>query len=252
MKNSLMYLIITLLVVGASGTLIAEQDNPYGIEWDAAAVASMSKVDRMAYQKQYKRAVEAAALAAGTEFVVPDVNRSVVPKVRVPGSSITYHSGSLSASPVSSFCVGNRFDTALGTMGGLAPVEMSGSITGVTANLATASGNAFVSFYDQLNGTTANQIDSFSTGPFVTGLNTITFATARNYVGTSFLGGIWNFGADVVNVATGTVLGQGFHGMSINDGNPGNGYNAYTMTNGAFGVGGNVSTPVELMNFEIE
>ena len=248
----------TWLAVGLSlllvpGLIMAEETNPYGVEWDAEAVKAMSKEDRLAYQRQYKAALEAAARAAGE---VPGPRGTAAagrtaPVPDIPGTSITYHSGTLSGSAVSSFSVGNQFDTALTTMGGLGPVEMSGSITMVTVDMASVSGNAFVSFFDQLAGATANVITSISTGPMVAGPNTITLGTPINYVGSSFLAGVWNFGADVVNVATGTVGGQAFHGMSIND-VAGDQFNAYTMTNGTVSVGGNVATPVELMSFEID
>ena len=255
MKKTPLFLLVAIALVLAAGSLWAQETNRFGVEWDAEAVQAMSKTERLAYQRQYKDALEAAARQAGA---IPSQPKSTQPSgrtapvPRVPGSSITYHSGTLSAATGSSVSVGNRFDTALTTMGALGPVEMSGSITMVTVDMAAVSGNAFISVFDQLAGTTANQITSMST-PMVTGLNSITLPAALNYVGSSFLAGVWNFtgGGDTVNVATGTAGGQGFHGMSINDGNPGNGFNAFTMTNGTVGVGGNVATPVELMGFEI-
>lgn len=253
MTKKLTWMVLMVGLVMMAGVMLAE-GNTFGVEWDEEAVKSMSRAERLAYQKEYKAALEAAALKAGLEPKAHQPSgRTATTQTLVPGTSITYHSGTLSPATTTSVCVGNRFDTALTVMGGIGPVEMSGSITMVTADLAAASGNVFVSVYDQLAGTTANQITSMAT-PMVTGFNSITLPTALNYVGTSFLAGVWNFtgGGDTINVATGTVSGQGFHGMSINDGNPGNGFNAFTMTNGAFGVAGNVATPVELMSFSID
>lgn len=258
MAKKLMWTALLVGLMAAAGVMLAEE-NSFGIPWDAEAVAAMSNAERLAYQKEYKAALEAAAAEAG---IVPGQRRARQPSGRVatppsslvPMSMISYHSGTLSPSTGSSVAVGNRFDTALTTMGALGPVEMSGSITMFTADMAAVGGGAaFVSVYDQLSGTMANQVTSMST-PMVTGLNNITLPTALNYVGTSFLAGVWNFtaGTDTINVATGTVSGQGFHGMSINDGNPGNSFNAFTMTNGTVAVQGNVATPVELMSFSID
>lgn len=254
MTKKLTWMMLVLGLVLMAGVMLAEEKNRFGVEWDDEAVKAMSKAERLAYQKEYKAALEEAARKAGvTPKARQSSGRTAPQPVLVPGTSITYHSGALSAATATSVAVGNRFDTALTGMGGLGPVEMSGSITMISADLAAASGNVFVSVYDQLAGTTANQVTSMST-PMVTGFNNITLPTALNYVGTSFLAGVWNFtgGGDTVNVATGTVGGQGFHGMSINDGNPGNGFNAFTMTNGAVGVSGDVATPVELMSFSID
>ncbi len=253
MTKKLTWMVMMTGLAMLASVMLAD-DNAFGVEWDAEAVKTMSRTERLAYQKEYKAALEAAALKAGLQPKAHQPSgRTAATQTLNPDTSITYHSGTLSPATTTSVSVGNRFDTALTVMGALGPVEMSGSITMVTADLAAASGNVFVSVYDQLSGTTANQVTSRST-PMVTGFNSITLPTALNYVGTSFLAGVWNFtgAGDTVNVATGTVGGQGFHGMSINDGNPGNGFNAFTMTNGAVGVGGNVATPVELMSFSID
>ncbi|MDA8018656.1 MAG: hypothetical protein MPN21_14540 [Thermoanaerobaculia bacterium] len=253
--KKVMSCVVALSLVLTAGVLLANEQNQLGVEWDAEAVSKMTRDERLAYQRQYKAALEEAARQAGA---IPAPSADRVEPVRskggmdkVPGTMITYHSGALSPSAVSSFSVGNHFDTALTTMGGLGAVEMSGSITMATIDMASVSGNVFFSVFDQVSGTMANVITSVSTGPLAVGSNTVTFGTPINYVGSSFLAGVWNFGADVVNVATGTVGGQGFHGMSIND-IAGTAFATYTMTNAAVGVGGNVATPVELMSFDIE
>ena len=110
-----------------------------------------------------------------------------------------------------------------------------------------------MSFFDQLAGTAANPITSVST-PLVTGSNTVTLAPPVTYVGSSFLVGIWNFtgAGDTVNLATGTVGGQGFHGMEIND-IVATGFTTISNMNGAVAVSGpDLSTPVELKSFSID
>ncbi len=248
--------ILAAIAITATAGAVTAQDNRFGVEWDSAAVASMSREDRMAYQRQYKAALEQAAREAGaiprlnkakSEGRVVQANRAN----RLPGTSIAYHSGALTPATTNSFAFGNQFDTALTTMGGLGPVEMSGSITMVSFNMQSVGGTAvFVSIYDQLVGATANFISSMSF-PASAGTNTVTYTTPINYVGSSFLAGAWNFNTDVVNLATGTTGGQGFHGMSIND-IVATGFNAFTMTNGTVDVSGNVATPVELMSFSID
>ena len=200
------------------------------------------KTAQRAYNRAYKDMAEAGLLVK----LSADGSNKASTQNRVPMTSISYHSGALTPATQSSVAVGNRFNT-----GGLNPIEVSGSITMFTADLASADGNVFYSFYDQLAGTTANQITSMSV-PMTTGINTVTLATALNYVGNEFLGGIWNFGGDVVNLAAGTTGGQGFHGMEINDGSTGSGFATIANMNGAFGVSGNLTTPVELMNFSID
>lgn len=233
-------------------------------ELDLEAMKTMTKEQRLAHQKAYKQQLEDIARAEGWapqaargEF--KPAERQPAAKVgdakRVPGSSITYHSGTVGASGVaSSLMFGNQYDTALRTDGtmcptGCGPVEASGSITMATFSLVGAAANVFFSVYDQVNGTTANQVTSASI-PGTVGNNTTT--VALNYVGSSFLAGIWQFGGDSLAAATGTVAGQGFHGVSINDGATGMSFMTISNLNGAMTISGNVATPVELMTFSVE
>ncbi len=235
-------------------------------ELDLAAMKTMTKEQRLAHQKAYKQQLEDIARAEGWTPQPRDTNfkpadPQPAPKAdgakRVPGSSISYHSGTIGANGVADgVMVGNQFDTALRTDGtmcptGCGPVEASGSITMATFSLQGASGNVFFSAYDQLAGTTANQITSASI-PAAVGNNTHTFATALNYVGSSFLAGIWQFGGDSVGLATGTVAGQGFHAISINDGGVGMTFMTLGNANATMTISGNVATPVELMTFSVE
>lgn len=170
--------------------------------------------------------------------------------------TIIYDNGVANVLPtVSSHMYGNRFDTALTTGGTMVgPVQATGSVTMVSFYMVSVSApNVFVSIADQLNtgaGTAMNIISN--TYPAVTGFNTATLSPAVNYVGSSFLAGVWYFGADVPGLGTATVNGQGIHGVHIND-NPStlNSYTPSTTFNAIFGATGNLLTPVELMSFSI-
>ncbi len=246
------------------GAFTATAETTAKPELDFEAMKAMTKEQRLAYQKAYKQQLEDIARAEGwtpqtTRGEFKPADRQPAAKVgdtkRVPGSSITYHSGTVGTSGVaSSLMFGNQYDTALRTDGtmcpsGCGPVEASGSITMATFSLVGASGNVFYSIYDQVNGTTANQITSVSI-PAAVGNNT--HSATFNYVGSSFLAGIWQFGGDSLAAATGTVAGQGFHGISINDGMTGMSFMTISNLNGAMTISGNVATPVELMTFSVE
>ena len=258
MAKELIRLVGLVCLIGASGLSMAEE-NRFGVEWDAAAVQAMSREERLAYQQQYKLALEEAARRAGAIPAEPKSRRSTgqtQQAVDNPGTSITYHSGALFSATQNGVAVGNQFDSALtqipgmGTM--IGPVTMSGSVTMVTVDMAAVGGGmAFVSLFDQLSGTSANLLLA-SNVPMVAGVNVITLAPPVSYVGSSFLAGVWNWttGTNTLNLATGSVGLQGFHGMSIND-IPPTGFMTLGATNAAVSVGGDVVVPVELMSFEI-
>ncbi len=254
MAKKLIGLAIALCLVATAGVMLAEDEKPSVERLDPETLKSMSKEERQVYKRQYRAARRAArnpgAPPAPPRAIQPGDRTRQEPRLRIPGTAISYHSGTLSATTASGVVTGNRFDTALTVMGGLGAVEMSGSITMLTFDMATVS-STYVSFFDQLSGTMANWITSLSV-PMVTGSNVVTLTTAVNYVGSSFLAGVWvnTTSSTAVNVATGTVGGQGFHGMVINSN--GAGFSALTMTNAAFAVQGNVATPVELMSFTLE
>ncbi|MEL6545672.1 MAG: hypothetical protein AAFQ82_13655, partial [Myxococcota bacterium] len=158
--------------------------------------------------------------------------------------------------------LGNRFDTALNSAGtALAPIEESGSITMVTFNMInTFFGSAVWSLYTNQQGTMAVQVTSMARPGVMTGLNTLAVSaptTANAYMSGTFLAGIWQFDPSMTGLAldTGTTAGQGFHGISLNDG-----ANASMITdvstagmgvNAIFRVSGNVA-PVELMSFTVK
>ncbi len=240
-----------------AGLVVAEGDGTYGIgEWDPSAVKGKSVAERQAMQQAYKARLEEAARNAGWEpgerspFL--SAGRQVQPETEKILGQAKYHSGALGTCCQNSFCVGNRFDTANGF-----PMMRSGSITMATFDMiSVGGGGAFLSLFDQLNtgAGTANFVDSVVKTGLVTGLNTVTLpggGTINTYVGRTFLMGVWQFDTDVPAVATGTLFGQGYHGMSIND-ILGTGYTSLGTLNAAFSIFSDVLTPVELLNFEVD
>ena len=227
---------------------------------------NLTKEERRAYNRAYKAAVEARLRELGLTKTQPASQKVVTERrenndktiaKRVPGTSITYHSGALSAGGTTSQMLGNQFNSALNQPGtGIFPIEASGSVTMATFDMiAVAGGAAFFSMYHQLMGTTAPQITSVLHSGLAAGLNTITInpvSTSNAYTGGTFLAGIWRIAGDTPAIATGTVMGQGFHAIDINDGMPGNMFAVIPNMNAAFAVTGNLTTPVELMNFKVE
>ncbi len=167
--------------------------------------------------------------------------------------TIQYDNGIVNVAPTTtSRCWGNRFDTHAGGAT-LFPVQASGSITMASVYMVSASGGVFISIADQLNtgAGTAMNVTSFSTAGMVPGWNVQTFGPI-NYVGSSFLAGIWYFGGDVVGLGTGTNAGQGIHGMDINDSSGTlTGYTPSTTFNALFRPTGDLLTPLELLSCEI-
>jgi hypothetical protein len=161
--------------------------------------------------------------------------------------TIQYDNGVLTAIPgVTSLCYGNRFNTAAGN-----PLTASGTITQLSWFMTSGAGtdSVFISYFDQLAGTAANVITSVSVpAPNPGGFNTR--ATAVNYVGNTFLAGVWYVANDAVGLGTGTTGGQGDHAMVIND-IVGTGYQSLAGFNGLVRASGNVIIPVELTGFEI-
>ncbi len=243
------------------------------IQIDHEAMKSMTREERRAAMQAYKTAREDEARRAGavpsskksvTKLETP---RKVVEKagVRLPGSNITYDTGTVfGGAGVASQMLGNRFDSALNPAGTSCcfPVETSGSITMITFDMvATFFGSAVWSLYSDIMGNTAVQVTSMARPGIMTGLNTLSVmspTTANAYMNGTFLAGIWQFSPAMTGLAidTGSTGGQGFHGISLNDGAVGTGLTTVTTggmgVNAVFRVSGDVATPVELMSFEIE
>lgn len=188
------------------------------------------------------------------------VNSKAQSSHRIPGTSIQYDSGNVSGTGgVASQMIGNRFDSALNPPGTMCcfPVEATGTITMATFNMVNTFFNSVVfSLYSNVMGTTAVQVTSMAFAGRNTGLNTLTFGTGTMgaYANGSFLAGIWQFDPTMTGLAldTGTTGGQGFHGVSNNDGAMATMITDLTMNNAVFRIQGNVATPVELIDFTIE
>ena len=219
--------------------------------------ANPDKMAQRKYNRAFKKVTEAGLMPQLTKLNNISSKSNGSPS-KIAGTNITYDDGSSfpGFTAINSKTIGNRFDSALNPAGtSIEPVEASGSITMATFIMQAADGNVFFSVFDNINGTTANLVTSLVI-PGTTSANTHTFASAVNYTGGPFIAGVWNFNTDNIAAGTGTLGGQGFHGVSIND-ISGTAYNA-TLTSGGMGlnalvrVSGNVATPVELLNFEIE
>ena len=165
---------------------------------------------------------------------------------------IRYDNGVSNALPtVSSHMYGNRFNTVSGMA-----LPTGGTLTMASFYLNSIGGAAaFVSVADQLNtgaGTAMNIISNNYAGLMAPGFNVVTFAPPLNFVGNSFLAGVWYFGSDVPGLGTGTTMGQGFHGMHMNDGGTTlTGFVPLTNQNALFRVNGS-GLPVELLHFKVE
>jgi len=252
------------------------------LEADRESIYSMSRSERHAYisallqapTREERRAAKYALQQVRGEWGITDqgdkpVRRSTTrgeTAALVGGTSITYDTGTVTGTAgVDMQMLGNRFDSALNPAGTACcfPVETTGSITMVTFDLVNTFFSAgIVSIYSNVMGTTAVQVTSRSK-TVGTGLNTLTIGsgtTANAYMNGTFLAGIWQgtLGSTALAVDTGTVGGQGFHAISLNDGTTGIGSMLTTVTSGGMGlyavfrVQGDVATPVELMGFTIE
>lgn len=161
--------------------------------------------------------------------------------------TIIYDDGIVTAVPaVSSFCYGNQFDSASGV------AVKSFSVTNISAFILTGAGsdNVFVSvFGGPGTGTTAPVLGSPSL-PLTAGSGAFNNFSLGPYAGGgSFLAGIWYIGGDTVGLGSGTVNGQGHHGMLIND-IVGTGFATLGPINALVGAS-TAFIPVELMDFTV-
>ncbi len=161
--------------------------------------------------------------------------------------AVVYDDGIVTAVPDSGstgFCVGNQFNTAYGAR------IRTYSVTMLTFFIATGAGTdgVFVSLYGAVSGTMAPFIEDILI-PTVNsgGFNTVTIGP---YGGAgSFLAGVWYVADDTVGLGSGTVGGQGHHGMVIND-IDGTGFATLPGLN-ALVRAKYVVIPVELMDFTV-
>lgn len=268
MENATVKCLISVVLLGLCLPLLAQQNVPSMEEWRAPLhtkkLADMTKEELVAY----KAAVEAKARELGIfsqtrhQSTITPEKRAAMTKMpkRIPGTSIAYDTGVVTGTGgIASQMIGNRFDSALNPAGTLCcfPVEATGTITMVTFNMVNTFFNSAVfSIYSDVMGATAMQVTSMAIGGIATGVVTHTLGTATMgaYQNGAFLAGIWQFDPTMtgLGVGTSTTGGQGFHAISLNDGAVGTNLMTLTSLNAVFRVQGNVATPVELMNFEVE
>ena len=257
------------------------------LEADRERLYAMSREERHAYIRQYfeapatreeRRAAKAALELFRSEGEPPeDSSRQPLAGARdlekptrgsvatkVAGTSIQYDTGTVfGIAGVASQMLGNRFDSAVDSIGMCCvPVETTGTVTMATFDMInTFFGSAVFSIYSNIMGTAADQVTSMALPGIMTGLNTLTIGgmgTANVYMNGTFLAGIWQFDPTMTGLAidTGSTGGQGFHGISLNDGAMGSMLTTVTTggmgVNAIFRVQGNVVTPVELMDFTLE
>lgn len=269
-------LIATLLCCGTATAQEFSEQLLQKVESDYTAMMPMTRDERRAYwdaevnalsrdeRLQYQRAYKSLAPTFPTMPAATGESGTSPSSTRVPGTGITYDNGVALGTTVvqSSFAFANLFDSGVDAVGGgaaIEPVETTGSITQVEFSILTGTDNVFFSVFSNIVGTAASVVTSANI-PSTTGLNTFTPAPAIAYANGPFIAGVWFIAGDTLQGSTGTVNGQGFHGVSIND-IVGTGLNTMVTTGGGsrvnaiFRVSGNVlqqTVPVELMDFTIE
>jgi hypothetical protein len=149
--------------------------------------------------------------------------------------------------------IANRFNTAVGV-----PLR-SGNLTAFEFFPGAVSGNAVISVVGPPVGTAATQIASIQGVPALPNqFNTFNVSPAVG-VPNDFMAGLYvgSFGGtDEVGLRAASNAGQGFHAMQMefNGAGPGqiNTVVALPGQNVMFRSTGNILTPVELMNFQLE
>jgi hypothetical protein len=165
--------------------------------------------------------------------------------------TIIYDNGVVTATPsISSYMFGNQFNTRNGN-----PVLATGTVTQMSFFILTGAGgdNVFISLYGPPSGTVAPFIDDQSV-PLNNGsgsFNTAPFGPPNMYSGGSFLAGVWYVAGDTVGLGSGTVNGQGHHGIAIND-IVGTDFQTVPGLNAIVGATGEIIVPVELMGFSVD
>ncbi len=223
---------------------------------------ALPKAERLAYNRALKQQIESTHIQTSQpESPTRRVPRTEPTSAGKSGgvtsaaatSTIQYDTGVFTASPtITSFCYGNQFNTNNG-------VQLDqASVTALSAFIATGAGtdNVFISVFGPVSGTTAPVLGSVS-APLNNGdgaFNTLSFGTPHVISGDgaqSFLAGVWYIAGDTVGLDSGTVGGQGHHGMIIND-IVGTGFatlpgqNAIVRAKGSFNAVG----PPELIEFK--
>ncbi len=162
--------------------------------------------------------------------------------------TIVYDDGIVTAVPNAagaSLTFGNQFNSASGD-----PVT-NFTVTQLSFYIMPPAGtdNVFVTVFGPVSGTTAPVLQSISV-PLNNGPGAFNTAAVGPVTGSgSFLAGVWYTGGDTPALGTGTVGGQGHHGMVIND-IVGTGFTQLTTLNGLVGAT-TLKIPVELMDFKV-
>ncbi len=239
------------------------------LEAMAESIEAMSPAEARAYKRSFRELRQQRHETERYATTSRLMNAPTAParaRAKIPGTSIQYDDGTGGTfiTPVSADrAVGNRFDSALGgsaTMACCFPVPSSGTISRVTFDMAlTFTSSLFFSLYSDLTQSPVPKVSSVSVAGG-TGLNTQTFMPPLTYQNGSFVGAVYQFNtmSTRVNVDTGTLSGQGFHAVTINDnttmggGNFGTGLMDIADRNAVVRVNGDVTTPVELMNFKVD
>jgi hypothetical protein len=265
MRREWIAAILALMLIGTAFSASAQE-------------GKMTREDYLALPYQEQEAARAAEKARQARIKAnpPRARAQGAPGGPMPPGVIVYDTGTFSAIPTlpvagasfADFAIGNRFNTANGnpvalplTVNSLAfwPALIDGDSTGT--------GVAFISIFGAANtgAGTADWIDDQSKANLAPGTwNTRSFTGGVGvFTGTgaaSFQAGVWNPGdasttttvpcaTDCVGIDTGTVNGQGFHGMMVQDIN-GLSWQQFDWNALVRPIGTNV--PVELMDFKVE
>ncbi len=188
----------------------------------------------------------------GPQTITGPMTRQLATPVTAPAHhtegtfTVTYDDGVVTAAPtVSSFCYGNQFNTISGG------TINTHSITAVEwfAVSGVGTDNFFVSIFGPVAGTSASLYGSPSV-PLNNGSGAFNTAIVGPYTGMgSFLAGAWYIAGDTVGLGSGTVGGQGHHGMMIND-IVGTGFATLPSMNALVRARTN-PLPVELLGFSV-
>lgn len=277
MRKTVLLLILTLLAVGALSTMAEGPRSSQSVtgvhagrDITPTSFASMSKAERQAAAQALKDA-DTANAGPGFQGTLKTGTRHQAPVAKTAAISITYDTGTFAGvgtiPPVTdNFSFGNNFDTVNG--GAIGGGKTQVTITQLTAfiaivdNSTTGTGGAFATIFGPLSGTAAPSLTSANLTGLQAGMfNTLPIGTTITGTNVAFMAGVWNAtagdgsgtdpcAADCVGFDTGTVGGQGFHGMAIEDFGGGN-FTPNTTANAMLRASGNL-IPVELMSYSVE
>lgn len=266
MRKTALILSLALLV---AGTVQVTAEN-VGKDITPAEFSSLSEAERQAAAQALKDADSAQArpgfqgtLRTGTNHLVP---------ARTANISITYDTGTFTGvgdipAIADNFAFGNNFDSISG--GPVGGPKNTVTITQLTAFMAivdgstTGTGGAFATIFGPPVGTIAPSLTSANIAGLQAGtFNTIAIGATITGTNLNFMAGIWNPTAGSTAGTTpcatdcvgfdnsGTVAGQGNHGMAVEDFGGGN-FTPSTTANAMLRATGNL-VPVELMSFSID